>query len=409
MIPFPFEAFQQTYHGAFPDIVISFLGQPLRKSVWKDIAALVSIRSSPSDDPFREDADKGCHRTLLRIAKDACTLMAAHGLLAAFVLGIFGDAARIIRYDHSGIVASPAFSLRLQPETLRQFFWRFVHPPVGGTIVGCDPTSRCLTGEELAWVQECLRRAGERPLQAPDVCRRVEVYTTGSEAIGNSVGSSQAFFLLRLIDIKGHLFSRFTTVWLAIPDPGGLPTFTHANGPEKLRKVIVKDAWRHLDDRSEKSIYDRLASTIPADQYDGLPRLLCGGDLSEMEVAQKVAIADGTAYEGLTSYPSQQTFTWRLLEGDLRRHHDRTHTRIVVDVVGRPLTRFRSTREMVLAMRDAVKGASIFIRVVQALVIGWSRTQASMGTRQSVTSRCERQQYPHCRRARRRRVPWVPA
>ena len=45
MIPFPFEAFQQTYHGAFPDIVISFPGQPLRKSVWKDIAALVSIRS----------------------------------------------------------------------------------------------------------------------------------------------------------------------------------------------------------------------------------------------------------------------------------------------------------------------------------------------------------------------------
>ena len=76
MIPFPFEAFQQTYHGAFPDIVISFPGQPLRKSVWKDIAALVSIRSSPDDDPFREDADKGCHRTLLRIAKDACTLMA---------------------------------------------------------------------------------------------------------------------------------------------------------------------------------------------------------------------------------------------------------------------------------------------------------------------------------------------
>ncbi|KAI0692479.1 hypothetical protein C8T65DRAFT_833988 [Cerioporus squamosus] len=436
---FPFKAFEHKHRAAFPDIAVSFPGQALSKPVWKNIAAFVNISASPADDPFQEQGENRC-RTLIQFAFDARGLMVAHGLLAAFILGVFGDTARIVRYDHSGIVASPAFSLRQQPELLREFFWRFVHPSVGDTTVGCDPTSRSLTRHELAWVQDRLQCAGKDPLQASDECRRVDVYSDVSA--DGSPARSQSYF-----------FSGSSTSTLRVD--GKLPDFPDCASRD-LEQVIIKDAWRTLQNRSEKLFYDRLAYAIPEDEYYGLPRILCGGDLGELEAMQWrasrrvldhpsdvppqqdlledcVRVQDQVPHSPLSSaplarsmksapllpsptplgdrsrhsskiadfgtdltnttlpsqhavrvlepppqahapedmevpdsdqqpatfplpYPQHQTFAWRVLHGDERRHRERSHMRFVVDTVGRPLTKFRRTREMVLAMRDAIRG-----------------------------------------------------
>lgn len=37
--------------------------------------------------------------------------------------------------------------------------------------------------------------------------------------------------------------------------------------------------------------------------------------------------------------------------------YEGSHMRFVIDTVGRPLSEFRSTKELVMAIRDAIKGA----------------------------------------------------
>ncbi|KAI9001494.1 hypothetical protein BD414DRAFT_35729 [Trametes punicea] len=58
-------------------------------------------------------------------------------------------------------------------------------------------------------------------------------------------------------------------------------------------------------------------------------------------------------------HPLQQTYSWRLVQGAASWHRERSHMRMVIDDVGRPLTEFTSTRELVRAMRDAIIGHKI--------------------------------------------------
>ncbi|KAI0667994.1 hypothetical protein C8Q78DRAFT_993898 [Trametes maxima] len=51
-----------------------------------------------------------------------------------------------------------------------------------------------------------------------------------------------------------------------------------------------------------------------------------------------------------------QTWSCRLSVGEKFEYRERSHMRFVVDIVGRPLRRFKSTKELVLAMYDAIRG-----------------------------------------------------
>ncbi|KAI0752077.1 hypothetical protein C8Q74DRAFT_353057 [Fomes fomentarius] len=425
---FPFEPFQHNHHSTFPDIAMSLPGYDLTEATWARIATFFEVKAEANDDPFDKDGLKHCD-TLIQMAIDARGLIVTHGFLTAFVVGIYGPNVRIVRYDHSGVVAAPSFSLKEQPELFQKFLWRFVHPVVGDTVVGCDPTSRKLTDAEVAWVQGRLRDAGEPPLRQPSLCRRSEVYSTHDEG-----EVPRSFFLIRLIDINARLLSRATTVWMALEDPRKMMEGIKPEFPtvDTLEFLIVKDAWRQLVRKDEKMFYDRLQCTISNEDWTGLPRLVCGGDLGERETAQWKArggslhdpigdpgpstvahralfplppkppttpnhstsalsfsspltpltpsspiapmtparqrqqtsplssplteISDATTPDGPLDVPQQQTYTWRNLFGDTDRHRERSHMRFVIDTVGRRLTRFRSTKELVRALHDAIKG-----------------------------------------------------
>ena len=59
--------------------------------------------------------------------------------------------------------------------------------------------------------------------------------------------------------------------------------------------------------------------------------------------------------------PLQQTFTWRQTYTDPESpqwHRERSHMRLVVNEVGRPITQFLTTRELIMAVRDAIIGES---------------------------------------------------
>ena len=44
------------------------------------------------------------------------------------------------------------------------------------------------------------------------------------------------------------------------------------------------------------------------------------------------------------------------MHGKKHWNRERSHMRFVIDIVGRPLTHFRTTKEMIMALRDAIKG-----------------------------------------------------
>ena len=372
---FPFQTRSSTRKDRtlMADVSVSFPGEVLtrRTAAWSNIALIIDAKSTQAQDPFLP-LESGAEietysQDVVHLAINARNLMLAHGLLAAFMVGIYGNTVRLVRFDNAGAVVSRAFPLRQRPELLCMFFWRFVHPlEPGCPFVGWDPTVRKITAAEQRWIAARFEKAGKPvPKELPKF-RRVLVYDddgTSEEA--------EAYFLVQPIYLGKGLFSRATGVWLALRDTCG----ERGADDETLQLVVVKEAWRHVwhpDATSENDVYERL-KWIPEEEYHGLPRHLGGNDLGKRARAQRSVEAEAPSRKRRRvrrgvhrqddqpeNRPSlQETFTWRYLDA-CDDSYDRTHMRLVVDVVGRPLDQFRSTKEMVTALRDAMIGMCWF-------------------------------------------------
>lgn len=198
-----------------------------------------------------------------------------------------------------------------------------------------------------------------------------------------------------------------------------------------VKPRIMKEAWRQLVRTAEAKFYQRLQRDIDEEDWHGLATMVCGGDIGEFEVrwwketerrrkdaARESNLSDAERVEdvpepgpsnpgsasrlfssiGSATSPSassidspgdyvpsadfplphtqHQTYSWRLIFNDKKRkkeeteelwHRERSHMRIVIDDVGRPLTAFKSTRELVCAVRDAIRGESRVSLAVESL------------------------------------------
>ncbi|KAI0706491.1 hypothetical protein C8Q76DRAFT_787036 [Earliella scabrosa] len=393
---FPFSAFAKKHSTTNISLGVTFPGKTLaslpESPDWSHMSMILEVKATREDDPFNMTGPTQCN-TLLQLAINARCLMHAHGLLAGFVIVVYGDVFRIIRFDHSAAVACERLYLRnpAHLKILQHFLWNFVNPCEGGLTVGCDPTIRRLTDNDEAWLKERLTRIGAK---ADDLVMAEARWAEVHDDDGTGQEEHKAYIMLKALDVNGRLFSRATTVWLAVRDTRQWINRGHLVDdpqPADLKLRIIKEAWHQLARRSERDFYDRLA-VIPEEEKFGLPSLLGGGDLGEREARQwehalygastprsaltsdvhKTRLSESSAtthgpiprlLSTTTSTPNapvrrpmHQTFTWRLARGPDHWHHERSHMRFVVDVVGRPLTQFHSTKELVTAMRDAIKG-----------------------------------------------------
>ncbi|KAI0689320.1 hypothetical protein C8T65DRAFT_588766 [Cerioporus squamosus] len=399
---FPFSAFASNHNKSFPDLAVTFPGfswnpETTPKLNWTHFSMILEAKATPQDDPFEKDGLGHC-KTLVQLAINARCLLHAHGLLATFVVGIYGDIIRIARFDHSCAVVSGRLFLKRASHLnlVQRFFWHFVNPNEPGHFVGWDPTVRRLTPPDIEWLKTRLDKVRFKEEIVMSEARRVELLD--DEDLAPSV-EPPAYILFKVLDVNGRLFSRATTVWLGIRDTrrwdNGL--LVDDPSPDDLKVRVVKEAWRQLARRPERDCYARLALIPPADRV-GLPRLMCGGDLGEREVQQWEAALSQTAtfdapdeaskHRSRLSLsnpdleaqpvhtgsippslaaqsspvasplhrPMQQTFSWRRVRGNRFWHRERSHMRFVTDTVGRSLTRFRCTKELVTAVRDAIKG-----------------------------------------------------
>lgn len=414
-IAFPFAAHADRHTPAKPDITVSFPGKTLADKIvrpnWDGFSMAIEAKATAEEDPFEGGDGVTRANDVAQLAICARSIMFAHGFLATFMIGVYGDVARIIRFDHACAVASPAFILKT-PEGLaaiQRFFWNFAHP-WEGAVVGADPTIRKLTEKDQEWLKGehglgKLRKHRIRGVKL-DEGRWMKVYDKEDPGIW------KAFFLFKLLDVNARLFSRATMVWLGIED-------TRISGELELQPPlrIIKEAWRQVIRIPEDQFYARLKETIPEEEWCGLPKLLHGCDLGVRDVARWEAACAGKEWEGdddllsmrsiasdltssetssapssrcpssasstspcgdvsdvdpteppITPYsaataaqnrlpdPMHQTYTWRRSRTDAHRVYERSHMRFVVDTVGLPLSEFRSTKELAMAIRDAIKG-----------------------------------------------------
>ncbi|KAI0641964.1 hypothetical protein C8Q79DRAFT_918222 [Trametes meyenii] len=410
---FPFNAFVKHHHHTRPDISFSFPGEKtFIRGSWQHISMVVEAKGHEEDDPFPRKGLKNV-RTVEQLAKNARNLMLAHGFLCSFVVGIYGHIVRLVRFDHTCALVSKAFDLRESgsAKILQRFLWHFVHPRIGDTVVGCDPTVSKLDKASQEWVKKQLEKGGtvgwEKHVGELDKGRRVEVY---DEKTGRCI----PYVLYHLVDVNGRLFSRATMVWRALEDTRvwkGGRLIDDGHCPKAPKAQILKEAWRQLVRTAEATFYDRINGRISDEERYGVPKMACGGDIGEFELRwweetgkrwerRKPASSRESASRPPTKrskkpstssppllfssigsaespsvgdeaesshryipkedfpfdYPQHQTYSWRLAQGTKEWHRERSHMRIVIDDVGRPLTEFTCTHELVVAVRDAIIG-----------------------------------------------------
>ncbi|KAI0656364.1 hypothetical protein C8Q70DRAFT_921664 [Cubamyces menziesii] len=337
--PFPFSQFSNRHHPAKPDLIASFPGDRLPAKLdppdWSRVAMAIEAKDVAGKDPFvtgaRESSEVRAKR-LVQLAVDARSLMLEHGFLASYMFGVYGSNIRIARIDHTCVVASPMMYLKSAEglRSIQEFFWRFVHPWEGGpgAVVGSDPTFCKLSPVDEKWLRIRLAEEADEMLEGVNLRegRLVKVYDEDKPA------EPKTFLLFKLLDVNARLFSRSTMVWLGIEDTRCSDASNGtADAPAVLR--VLKESWRQVIRIPEQKFYQRLTDTIPADEWYGLPKLLHGGDLGVRDVKRWDAARSG-----------------------------KPHVRFVVDTVGRPLSRFKSTRELAMAMRDAIRGHQIAMK-----------------------------------------------
>ncbi|KAI0733662.1 hypothetical protein C8Q72DRAFT_933312 [Fomitopsis betulina] len=409
-VRFPFKDWEGEHDYSLPGIVMSFPGESDHDDTWAQTWGRISMvfEVNPTD-PMDEsapwpsvDPSMQAMGVLTQLAESARNLMMTHGMLFVFVVGIHGEYARIYRFDRAACVVSRAFNIKTHPWPLHELLGRVCHyeAPVGGLptgplvprLLGEDPTLSRASQHDVDLADKKCKETGKHPLSEDErqACRWVTIAKHDSD--GKLNGSARVL-LYRVRFLNPQLFSRATVV---------------SDGYEEhtWKRLVVKDAWRQVARDREDAFYDQIHESIqnrvwpdildhykpmyrsnkPCDlphfpfgpykssaesQYDfppdletvlaeaelfGLVHMKHGDDLGEREVTKLACAEDGSYF-----WPPDYEFCHRTicrarLEDTNSEQNERSHMRLVFETVGRPLSQFKSTKELIRGLRDAIYG-----------------------------------------------------
>ena len=274
----------------------------------------VEVKFDENDDPFHDNYSphfehdtEASEDTKGQITSYAVAQLATQFRTHIFTILVCGGYARILRWDRSGAVVTAAFDYC--DRYLGEFFWRYDCASPGDR--GMDLSISKPSEAEGKLARQYLKCS----LQASLL--KFAVYNDKDDKIFYYIGSKPSF--------KGN----------ASPTGRATRTFIVFD-PQTKRVIFLKDTWRiDLPDVvKEGDIYNVLhEAKVPF-----IAAFLCGGDI----------IDHRTRTQDFLSEPSTPP-----IQKSLRPHQ---HYRLVLGVVGRDLTSFDSSWEMVGAIRDALQG-----------------------------------------------------
>ncbi|KAF8310895.1 hypothetical protein DL93DRAFT_2211944 [Clavulina sp. PMI_390] len=344
------------------------------------IAELVIERKGAREDPFGDpnspDAEKDSDKANLvrgQLISYAKNLHSMRPRLFSFQLLLLGKNARILRWDHTGVVVSESFDWWSDSNTLALFLQRF--NSMTPTKRGLDPSVRLPTKEEIKSARAAFLKAGYSNSPASQL--PFYVYSVPDD-IHSETCQKREFLAGRPIAWSRSFTGRASTGYVCYELGVGSVYF-------------MKDAWRHFSESgevaevTEKSIYLLLNQELPdndpnknPDDGEGyyfkdndrptarslcspqtcalseppsgafavphVPTLICGGDISQLG-----SLGDQVTFnhQKLTKYrdgvkkkkKSMQTYT---------------HFRLILKEVGKPLSEFASVPDLLQVLEDIV-------------------------------------------------------
>ncbi|KAH8922208.1 hypothetical protein BT69DRAFT_1263670 [Atractiella rhizophila] len=201
--------------------------------------------------------------------------------------------ARLLCHSRAGFEVTPLFDY-VQTSYLQEFFWRYTHASAEDR--GCDTTMRSDLGTED---EEHVKEA------------RLKLKVAAGKPIFKVMVQKMPFYLSEPFIFRHNQ-----------PTGRGTRCF-EAYYPAEKRLVLLKDTWRHVEYRPEGKIYEELhAAQVP----NILPVV------AEEDVEGELHRAEVSTEDGPRKF---------------------IHYRIVLGSVGRPLSEFRSSHELVKACADA--------------------------------------------------------
>jgi hypothetical protein len=297
----------------------------------------VDALSDPFKDPPADLREKGAHRFVItdksQKRKECLGQLASYATEwctrqhRRFAFGIFiGDPyVRFIRWDRAGAIISESFDYRENGQPLVDFLWRFTH--LSPVQRGIDDTVRLANPEETELAKQYLgewRNSYVRPVivfQVQDREQTREFIGWGSRADAES------------------LTGRATRAY---------PVYEKASS----RILFLKDSWRVKCLEKESDIL----KTLNDARVRNVPNLVCGGDIK----GHRTLTNDYTSGDARSSWKCGTDFS-KIVE--------RINHRFVGDFVGSHLSQFTSTKQMMLAVRNAYIGMPFVMLWSQCLLL----------------------------------------
>jgi hypothetical protein len=311
-----------------PDVSLYISGCREDPTVVTDISLIdihMEFKVDPNDDPFRdpesppdnnsqeddippfENNTRASTDTMGQITCYATQQLASQFRTHAFSVLICKDRARLIYWDRSGAVVTHSFSYVEEP-WLATFLWRYTHS--SPAVRGLDQSVTVPSDADATYVEKARAALGidnETPL-----CK-FTIY--GEEGDVTYCFGNKPWF-------KGN----------GSPTGRATRVFT-VYAPDLNKCVLMKDTWRVSlrGMQAEGAIYRRLHAA----NVSHIARFLRGGDVT-------------SPFCRTRSHSFAKRFGLRL------RPH--SHYRFILDDIGRDLTSFTTTKELVEALTGALQG-----------------------------------------------------
>ncbi|KAI0057011.1 hypothetical protein BV25DRAFT_1920544 [Artomyces pyxidatus] len=288
-------------------------GDPFQDPVFVDAVGFANRRSQSFEKVDCEMAADTCGQIVAYASAQMYLQFRTH----CFSILVVGDRARLIRWDHAGVVATVAFNYVLEPQLLVDFFQRYVQ--ASDAVRGKDRTVRDATPEE--------RCAAEAHLGPSDRYLTLEV------AISFMDPGTEETVPIRTLIVAAP---RYSTHTLLGRSTRGMVAFDMTS----QRKVFLKDTWRI--DLPELSKEGDTYEVLQAANVKNIAKFIGACDVSDTM---------GGEHATLTQVYARMA--WACGTDNVIGYR---HYRLLLDTIGEPIWMFKSSRQLISTVWDALEG-----------------------------------------------------
>ncbi|KAI0324551.1 hypothetical protein GY45DRAFT_1331419 [Cubamyces sp. BRFM 1775] len=350
----------------------------------------IQVNTSPADDIFMDPpVGAAAGHDLLRELEDesasedaeplsdaarawglnisfATEILARQQRLFLFSISLFGSLARIYRWDRAGCVISRTFDVRLHPELLTEFLWRYSTLSDAGR--GFDMSVRMATSAQEILFRDAITKqvAGQLEVTGEELDAAVSAhYQLGHILLmdvhpqGTSPPESEAhhFLVSRPIVSPLRIQGRSTRGYWAVNASTGAVVFLKDTWRSSALHELEGDVLRHLNELCARNV----------------PGLSVHGDVLDCSMTPSEQIGSGPVQRTRTGKYADQL--WACSIGEQHVHvGEYIHHRLVYSTVGYTLHHLKGTEELLhathdvfTAMRDALSKDS---RIHRDLSVG---------------------------------------